>query len=185
MDLTIRDARPEELAEIGELTAEAYLGDGLLDFGEADPYLAELRDVRRRSEHAQVMVAADQRTDELLGAVAYVGEGGEFADIAQEGEGEFRMLAVCAAGRGRGAGEALVRACVTRAREQGLHRLVLSSQQAMSAAHRLYHRVGFARTPERDWEPIPGFTLWTFGMELSPGASVPSAPAHISAAPGV
>lgn len=166
MDITIREARPEELSEIGELTAEAYLGDGLLDFGEADPYLAELRDARRRAEHAQVLVAADRHGDELLGAVAYVGQGGAFADIARDGEGEFRMLAVCAAGRGRGAGEALVRACISRAREQSLERLVLSSQQSMHAAHRLYGRLGFVRTPERDWSPFPGFTLWTFGLEL-------------------
>lgn len=172
MDITIRKARPEELAEIGELTAEAYLGDALLAFGAADPYLAELRDARRRSERALLLVAVDRHTEELLGAVAYAGECGEFADIARPGEGEFRMLAVRAAGRGRGAGEALVRACVTRAREQGLRRLVLSSQQAMSAAHRLYDRLGFVRTPGRDWDPFPGFTLWTFGLELAVDSGV-------------
>lgn len=168
MDVTIREARPEELVQIGELTAEAYLGDGLLDFGEADPYLAELRDVRRRVQHAQVLVAVDpdRGDDELLGAVAYVAEPGRYADIAREGEGEFRMLAVRAAGRGRGAGEALVRSCISRAREQGHQRLVLSSQEGMRAAHRLYGRLGFVRTPERDWSPFPGFTLWTFGLEL-------------------
>ncbi|UGY93553.1 GNAT family N-acetyltransferase [Streptomyces gobiensis] len=167
MDIVIRVARSEELDEIGELTAEAYLGDGLLDFGEADPYLAELRDTRRRSEHAEVLVAADSRSDELLGTVAFVAEGGEYADIARPGEGEFRMLAVRPEGRGRGAGEALVRACVSRARGLGLTRLVLSSQQGMHAAHRLYGRLGFVRTPERDWEPLPGFRLWTFELDLS------------------
>ncbi|WP_431781160.1 GNAT family N-acetyltransferase [Streptomyces chumphonensis] len=167
-DLTVRPALPEELDTIGELTAEAYLGDGLLDFGEEDPYLAELRDVRRRSLHAEVLVAADERNDEVLGAVAFVGEGGPYADLAGPGEGEFRMLAVRREGRGRGAGEALVRACVDRARARGLARLVLSSQAGMEPAHRLYRRLGFVRTPERDWEPLPGFgPLWTFARELS------------------
>lgn len=170
MDFTIRQARSDELAAIGELTAKAYLEDGLLHLGEADPYLAELRDARRRSEHAVVLVATDRHTEDLLGAVTYVGGGGEFANIARAGEGEFRMLAVCAAGRGRGVGEALVRACLARAREQGLHRVVLSSQQSMHTAHRLYGRLGFVRTPERDWEPVPGLTLWTFGLDVSADA---------------
>ncbi|MCX2969601.1 MULTISPECIES: GNAT family N-acetyltransferase [Streptomyces] len=166
MDLTVRAARPEELEEIGELTAAAYLGDGLLDFGEADPYLAELRDARRRSEHAEVLVAVDAG-GEVLGAVAFVGEGGPYADLARPGEAEFRMLAVRHEGRGRGAGEALVRACVARARRRGLIRLVLSSQEGMVPAHRLYRRLGFVRTPERDWRPLPEFNpLWTFALEL-------------------
>ncbi|MBW1597121.1 GNAT family N-acetyltransferase [Streptomyces sp. JJ38] len=168
MNLTVRAARPEELDEIGELTAEAYLGEGLLDFGEADPYLAELRDARRRSQLAEVLVAVDDHGGDVLGAVAFVGEGGEYADIARAGEAEFRMLAVRREGRGRGAGEALVRACIDRARERGLARLVLSSQASMEPAHRLYRRLGFVRTPERDWEPLPDFgALWTFALELS------------------
>lgn len=166
MDIDIRPARPEELDGIGDLTAEVYLGDGLLDLAEADPYLDELRDARRRSDHAEVLVAADLRTGDVLGAVAFVGDGGAYADIAGPGEGEFRMLAVRPEGRGRGAGEALVRACMQRGRERGLTRMVLSSQQEMRAAHRLYGRLGFVRTPERDWEPVPGFRLLTFTAGL-------------------
>ncbi|MEE1927657.1 hypothetical protein V1J52_05535 [Streptomyces sp. TRM 70351] len=139
-DLTVRAARPGELDDIGELTAEAYLGDGLLDFGEADPCPAELRDARRRAAHTEVLVTADGRTGELLGAVAFVAEGGPFADLAGPGEGQFRMLAVRPEGRGRGAGEALV----------------LSRAPGTHAAHRLHTRLGFVRTPERDWEPLPG-----------------------------
>ena len=40
MDFVIRQARPAEYPALGEITAQAYLGDGLLDFGETDPYLA-------------------------------------------------------------------------------------------------------------------------------------------------
>lgn len=36
MDTVIRVARSEEYAALGELTARAYLDDGLLDFGEDD-----------------------------------------------------------------------------------------------------------------------------------------------------
>jgi GNAT superfamily N-acetyltransferase len=170
MDITVRRAHDGELDPAGELTARAYLGDGLLDFDEEDEYLHELRAARRRARHAEVLVAVDSASEALLGTVTYVGDGGEYADIAAAGEGEFRMLAVCPESRGRGAGEALVRACVERARQGGLKRLVLSSHARMHAAHRLYGRLGFVRTPDRDWEPqpeqLPGLLLITYTLEL-------------------
>jgi ribosomal protein S18 acetylase RimI-like enzyme len=166
MDITIRRARSDELESIGELTARAYLDGGLLDFGEADPYLDELRDARRRAEDAEMLVAADSASDSVLGAVAFCVYGGKYAEMAEPGEAEFRMLAVRAESRGRGVGEALVRACVGRAREAGLKRLVLCSLERMGTAHRLYERLGFVRTPERDWMPIPTGTLIAFVLEL-------------------
>ncbi|MDT0307783.1 GNAT family N-acetyltransferase [Streptomyces sp. DSM 44917] len=173
MDITVREARAGELAAVGELVAQAYLGDGLLTFGAADPYLAELRDTARRARHAEVLVATGpgaEGRDPLLGSVTFVGSGGEFADIAGPGEAEFRMLAVAARARGRGAGEALVRGCVRRARRLGHRRVVLSSQWRMHAAHRLYARLGFVRAPERDWEPVPGLPLRVFTRELEGSA---------------
>lgn len=166
MDVTIREARGEEFGAVGELTARAYLGDGLLTYGENDSYLAVLRDVRHRAAHSEVLVAVGSGAEPVLGTVAFVGDGGEYADIARPGEGEFRMLAVHPEGRGRGVGEALVRECLARARERGLRRVVLSSSTEMTTAHRLYGRLGFARTPARDWEPIPGLELWAFAFEL-------------------
>lgn len=174
MDIGIRAARPEELTAVGELTAVAYLAGGLLAFGEDDPYLAVLRDARRRAEHAELLVAVRSGGDggggaaeEVLGTVTFAVHGGEYADIARPGEGEFRMLAVRPEARGRGVGEALVRACVERTAALGLARLVLSSQERMHAAHRLYERLGFVRTPERDWRPVPGLPpLSTFALAM-------------------
>ncbi|TVL94052.1 GNAT family N-acetyltransferase [Streptomyces sp. SAJ15] len=97
-----------------------------------------------------------------------MGEGGAYANLARPGEAEFRMLAVRSAARRRGAAEALVRACLRRARELRRDRVVMSSQTDMTAAHRLYERLGFVRTPERDRSVVPGLTLITFALELSP-----------------
>ncbi|MGI5411147.1 GNAT family N-acetyltransferase [Streptomyces chartreusis] len=168
MDIAIRQAEPDEFDALGEITALAYLHDGLLDFGESDEYLGELRDVAKRAAAAEVLVAvADGR---LLGGVTFVRSGGPMADIARSGEAEIRMLAVDRAGRGRGAGEALVRACVDRARAtEGCVRIVLSTQRTMHGAHRIYERLGFVRTPERDWNPIPqlvDITLLTYELTL-------------------
>ncbi|MYZ05945.1 GNAT family N-acetyltransferase [Streptomyces sp. SID2999] len=168
MDLLIRPAEPAEYTALGEITAQAYLGDGLLDFGESDAYLSELRDVARRAAAAEVLVAV--RGDVLLGGVTFVPAGGPMADIAGPGEAEIRMLAVARAGRGQGAGEALVRTCAERARAlAGCHSLVLSTQPTMRAAHRLYERLGFRRIPARDWNPLPGvldLTLLTYELTL-------------------
>jgi ribosomal protein S18 acetylase RimI-like enzyme len=166
MDIIIRVARPEELDTIGELTARTYVDDGLLLHGADSPYVPVLRNARHRAEHAEVLVAADAVSDEVLGSVAFAAPGTEYAELARPGEGEFRMLVVAPSARRRGAAEQLVRACLDRARELGLRRVVITSGPKMTAAHRLYRRLGFVRTPERDWEPAPGLSLWTFAVEL-------------------
>ncbi|MFB7246927.1 GNAT family N-acetyltransferase [Streptomyces populi] len=154
MDIVIRTARPEEYRVVGEIAAQAYLGDGLLDFGESDAYLGRLRDVAGRAAVAEVLVAVEG--DRVLGSVTFAADGSPMADSARAGEAEIRMLAVAREARGRGAGEALVRACVGRARAaEGCARLVLSTQRTMHSAHRLYERLGFTRTPDRDWNPFP------------------------------
>lgn len=154
MDFVIRRATTAEYGTLGEITAQAYLGDGLLDFGEDDQYLGELRAVAKRAAAAEVLVAA--AGDRVLGGVTFVPSGGPMSDIARPGEAEIRMLAVAREARGRGVGEALVRACLDRARSvRGRTGLVLSTQPTMRTAHRLYERLGFSRAPGRDWNPLP------------------------------
>jgi len=36
----------------------------------------------------------------------------------------------------------------------------------MTAAHRIYQRLGFERVPERDWSPIAGVDLLAFALEF-------------------
>ncbi|MFE0649706.1 GNAT family N-acetyltransferase [Streptomyces sp. NPDC059534] len=166
MDFTIRAVRPEEHEELGELTAGTYLNDGLLKYGAEDSYLHVLRDTERRARESEVLVAEDG-DGRLLGGVTFARGATPWADIAVEGEAEFRMLVVSPEARGRGVGEALVRACVERARDlPGCARLVLSTDVSMVAAHRIYERLGFVRTPDRDWEPIPDHSLRTYALEF-------------------
>ncbi|QOV42860.1 GNAT family N-acetyltransferase [Streptomyces chromofuscus] len=168
MDVRIRPAHTTEFGTLGEITAQAYLQDGLLDFGESDEYLHELRNVAKRASAAEVLVATQD--GHVVGGVTYVPQGGPMADIARPGEAEIRMLAVAPEARGRGVGEALVRACVERARAtDGCTRIVLSTQRTMRSAHRIYDRLGFTRTPGRDWNPLPhldDITLLTYELTL-------------------
>ena len=162
-DVEIRPPRPEEYAAAGEVTVQAYEADGHLadDVG----YDGTLRDVARRVEEAEVLVAVD-RAGEVVGTVTVVHPGSGYAEVSRPGELEFRMLAVAPSARGRGVGEALVMAVFERARARGLRKVVLSSLDRMHSAHRLYERLGFTRLAERDWRPFPHIALIAYQIDL-------------------
>ena len=158
----MRRIRPDDLAAVAELTAAVYRGEG---FSSAD-YEPALRDVASRAASATVLVA--ELGERVVGAVTVATQGGEWAEQAVPGEAVVRMLVVAADARGSGAGEALVRACLDVAREDGCALVRLSSQEDMRAAHRLYDRLGFVRTPSYDWSPRPGLQLRTYALPLVP-----------------
>lgn len=164
MDVVVREARESELDEIGAVTAEIY--DGLVN----PEYLPVVRDARTRWESpaTTLLVAHDDGTDGLLGTAVYAAPGSPWVNLGVGDEAEIRMLGVRAVARGRGVGEALVRACVALAKAAGLPRVVLTTQTDMTDAQRLYDRLGFVRVPARDWEFRPGFTLIAYEFELSP-----------------
>ncbi len=162
-DFEIRPPRPDEYAAAGAVTVEAYEVDGHLD-GDVG-YDKELRDIARRAELAEVLIAVDGKGD-VLGTVTIVASGSRYAEISRDGELEFRMLAVTPKARGRGVGEALTRAVLDRAKTLGLARVVLSSLADMRSAHRLYERLGFTRLPERDWRPFPDISLIAYAIDV-------------------
>lgn len=196
----VRVARPEEYAEVGELTVRAYQADG-----HGSPAYAErLRDAAGRAAVGELLVAtgsivvtstppnrrnraaevttisptggvaaaagdklADASTgDRLLGTVAVFAAGTAYAQLAGPGETEIRMLAVDPGARGRGVGAALAAACVHLSRGAGAKGVRLSTEPSMAAAHRIYERLGFRRTPDRDWSPVPDATLLTYELHL-------------------
>ena len=164
--MLIRSAAPDELAAVGDLTVAAYAADGYLDH--ADDYADELRDAARRAELATLLVAVDEQSGAVLGTATFVLAGTPYAEVSHPGEAEFRMLAVAKEARGQGvgcgAGAVLHRAGPGR-RE---HALALCSLEAMVPAQRIYQRMGFVRSPDRDWEPLPGLTLVAFVLPLQP-----------------
>lgn len=145
------------------MSRAAYVDGGHIP-GRAD-YANHLADAGTRAREAELWLALDP-DGTVLGSVTFAVGGSAYAEVSAEGEGEFRMLAVTEQARGRGVGEALVRCCVDRARGLGLSALAISTQPSMTAAHRLYERMGFTRTPERDWKPIPEVDLLTYRLSL-------------------
>jgi ribosomal protein S18 acetylase RimI-like enzyme len=161
-DVEIRVARPEELRAIGDLTAAVYVAAGYVSPNGG--YAPLLRDAAARAREAELIVAA--RDGEPIGTVTYCPHGSSWAQLAGPGEAEFRMLAVNPMARGLGLGEALVRHCMARAREDGCTTLRLSTEPVMHAAHRIYRRLGFIRTPDRDWSPAEGVDLLAYALAL-------------------
>lgn len=158
--LEVRSALPAEYAWIGELTASTYLAEGYAD----EHYAQVLRDVAPRAAAATVLVALlDER---LVGSVT-LAIGGPYAEHSDPGDAVIRMLVTSPEARGSGAGTALMTHAIGLARDAGCRMVRLSTQASMAAAHRIYQRLGFTRTPERDWSPVPGVDLLTYELQLA------------------
>ncbi|MGH9063140.1 MAG: GNAT family N-acetyltransferase [Acidimicrobiales bacterium] len=167
--VVVREAGPADYGEIGAITVFAYraLPGPPLE----DGYAAHLADVAYRAANAVVIVAEDRASGRLLGSLTYVPDSGSaLAEGLGPDEAGIRMLAVAPEAQGRGAGAALVRAGVDRARSDGKRSVTLHSTEWMTTAHRLYQRAGFRRAEERDWEVEPGFVLLGFAKDLGAGS---------------
>jgi ribosomal protein S18 acetylase RimI-like enzyme len=162
----VRDARAGELARIGELRVAAYRARGLLS---ANPGYAEVLRGLGISGTGEVLAAEDN--GRIVGTVM-LEPFHRFSEMARSpGEAEVRALAVAPHEQHRGAGRALVAAVIERAVVRGVHRLLLSTQPAMTTAEHLYRLAGFTRLPERDWHPAPGLSLLAFGLMVPQGGA--------------
>jgi len=158
----VRDARPDELARIGDLRVAAYRADGFLTAHSG--YAATLHALGAGGE-GEVLAAVDG--GQIIGTVMLMPW--PAGNVAQgPGEAEIRALAVAPHARGQGIGAALVTAVIERAAGHGVRLLLLLTLPQMRAAHRLYTEAGFGRLPDRDWSPGPGQVLLAYGLMLAP-----------------
>lgn len=179
----VRVATGAQVADAGALTAEAYLADRLV--GAEESYADELRDAERRAREATLLVALvppgegdganDRDDDELVvvGTVTLAPYGTSYAEVAEPGELEIRMLAVAPEARRRGIADLLMAAALREAVASGATRVVLSTLDSMEAAQRLYERLGFVAVPERDWGHVEvHLRVHTWTPPDAPGALV-------------
>lgn len=88
---------------------------------------------------------------ELLGMIVCVRPISPARQIAESDEAEIHLLAVSPQARGQGLPHISLRLCERRAASLGYLKVVLSTQPAMYAAHRVYEKLGYRRNPLRDW----------------------------------
>jgi ribosomal protein S18 acetylase RimI-like enzyme len=155
-DVVVRRATEVELDAVGRLSVDAYLAGGQIDCN-GDDYSQVLADAHARHREALVLVAV--REGAVVGSVTICPPNSRFREISDDGESEFRFLAIDPSAWGTGLGELLVEHCLAHAREVGSDRLVICVRDTNDAAMALYLRCGFERIPERDWCPVPGVAL--------------------------
>jgi GNAT superfamily N-acetyltransferase/SAM-dependent methyltransferase len=141
----VRAMRASEADEVGRITLAAYDAYGRM----RGPYRDYLADPRHRLVGSSGLLVAEL-DDRVVGTITYVVPGDREWEGRREPEGDagFRVLAVDPTVEGRGVARALVRACLERAREEGRHRLVITSMAWMDRAHRLYEQLGFTPRPD-------------------------------------
>jgi ribosomal protein S18 acetylase RimI-like enzyme len=164
MPFEIRRVRPADYAALGTITAYVYRTT-YPPIEEAQAAVREMYDVTDRVAGSETTFVA-VKAGKIVGGVSFLLSGAKDGHAARPGEGEFRLLAVDEAVRGQGVGRALVQACIDRAAELGLERVVLNTGPEMLAAQRLYEKMGFHLEPERDWEPVPGIRLLTYVIDV-------------------
>lgn len=166
-EIDVHEARSEEYAEIGRLWVETFIGEGYTAPGQR----AWLQAVATRAQEGTIFVAVyAQRT--VLGSVMLVMNPSPLRFLSKDTEAEVRMLAVARSARGSGTGSALMQAVISAARESAKTGVVLCTDTEMKSAQRLYERLGFFRTSERDWSnPQLGRQFVAYRLELEAEAS--------------
>jgi ribosomal protein S18 acetylase RimI-like enzyme len=157
----IRHVSPAEYDLAGELVVSAYrtLGDAGDEF-----YEDQLRDVQGRVGTSEVLVA--ELDGQVVGCATLAVGQTELSQVEDPEAATIRMLGVSPTVRGRGIGEALMRACIDKARTAGQRRVRLDTRTSMTSAQRLYERLGFRREPDHDWSPAPGISLLAYVLEF-------------------
>lgn len=156
--MIIRPIHGDEAQSVGDLLVTAYVTGGHLDADSA--YTHTLLDVGSRLDYTLVAEEAGR----VVGTVCFCPpDGSSPAVLSEDGEYEFRFLAIEPDVWGRGVGQALVAECEARAVAAGAERMVISVISLNERALTFYAQLGYVRLPERDWSPVraadPGTTV--------------------------
>ena len=165
----IRNARPEEFSEIGELMVNVYSRLERFPKPHEQPaYYNMLRNIGEllKKPGSELLVAVSPE-GKITGAVVY------FSDMRSYGSGGtatsetnaagFRLLAVDPETRGLGIGKLLTNECIRKAKDAGLSQVIIHSTKAMETAWKMYEKLGFRRSEDLDFMQE---NLAVFGFRL-------------------
>jgi GNAT superfamily N-acetyltransferase len=170
MAIEIREARPDEYAEAGRITADAYREFSTPGRTGWDEYLVRIADIADRAERTTIIVAVERGevlgtvTLELEGRTDAGRQGGSESGPLEPGQAHVRMLGVAPAARGRGVGRLLMEACIEWSRRAGKDLLTLNTTERMKVARAMYESMGFIRTPDVVFPD--GFVLLAYELPL-------------------
>jgi ribosomal protein S18 acetylase RimI-like enzyme len=164
MSVEIREARADEYAEVGTVTADAYR-EFFDENDQLHSYLDEVADVAGRAPRTTILVAVEG--DRVVGSATLEIDGRASDEVGplEPDEAHIRMLGVSADARGGGVGKALMAECERRALEAGRTRMTLHTTVRMRAARAMYASLGYERTNDR---VLPdGFVLLGYTKQLA------------------
>jgi ribosomal protein S18 acetylase RimI-like enzyme len=169
MAFVVREARPDEYAEAGDVTAAAYAEFVRPEDADWRAYVEELRDVRSRAARAIVLVAVDDAEEgdgRILGTLTLELSARIDQDSPPlpEDAVHVRMLGVLPEARRLGVARALMEEAERRARAAGKTRITLHTTERMKAAQKMYDSLGFSRAPDRVFPD--GFVLLGYERAL-------------------
>lgn len=138
--LTIRDFRAADAAEVNRIAVAAF-GQYKSRFSDWPQMAAGLAQMSALHGGSEVIVA--HVADDIVGAVAYVPPGEPKTAHFDQAWPIVRMLVVDPARRGLGAGRALTKACIARAKRDRSPVIALHTSPIMTVALLMYLRLGF------------------------------------------
>jgi GNAT superfamily N-acetyltransferase len=165
----IRNAKPDEFMEIGELLVKVYSQlEGFPKESEQPHYYEMLTKVGALTNKPEtellVAVSSDNKIAGVVvyfGDMKYYGSGGQAT--SERNASGFRLLAVDPFFRGHGIGKLLTIECIRKANETKQNQLIIHTTMAMQTAWQMYEKLGFKRSENLDFMqgelPVFGFRL--------------------------
>lgn len=167
---TIRNAKPNEFAEIGNLMVKVYSQlEGFPKESEQPKYYEMLANIGALTEKPETeLLIAISSDNKIAGGVVYFGDmkyygSGGTATKVKNAAG-FRLLAVDNTIRGEGIGKLLTNECIRKTKNKRINQVIIHTTKAMQTAWGMYEKIGFKRSEDLDFMqgelPVFGFRLF-------------------------
>jgi GNAT superfamily N-acetyltransferase len=150
-NVTVREARPEDDLQIGDLLVEAFVSTYERKMPEVrvtDERKNDLRKVAEKRKEAAVFVA--DHGERVVGTVAVYPPASARSEAWKPNSADIRHLAIDPGLQGRGLSSSLMDAAEARAREWGVSQICLHVRRGASGIARMYQSRGYVRDPSGD-----------------------------------
>ncbi|MFT7066349.1 MAG: GNAT superfamily N-acetyltransferase [Sediminicola sp.] len=154
----IREAKPSEYSEIGELLVKVYSQlKGFPSPEEQPAYYERLQQIGKFTDYPKSKLLVAITTEGIIGGgVVYFGDMSHYGSggtaTKETNASGFRLLGVDQASRGLGLGKGLTDTCIQLAKSEKQHQLIIHSTKSMQTAWKMYENMGFVRSLDLDFK---------------------------------